>query len=504
VDQLVSNFLKELDNLARPWGASVTEDSSSAPAAEPGPEPRGVQSEEFPNAADDGVLPIESDAVAEDLDRQLARVLEDLEREQAKVIPLPIKETARAEAVRPNLPEIAVPIAPAPDLRPKARTEASTETRALLPRKTNATREEVGPAVAVEEEPIYARRMQPRLRAGRLRNLNWALACVALLVGIALIWRFWFSQPAAVELRKVELPPAATAPSAVDTAASSADPLAPSEGSDRNSTSSAQSAADDQLPNPAGRPAATQARSRTQRPMPAAEPEPGVAPSQRNGGTSVQSPSSSRVPPASAQTKSAEANRLASDSSGRLPANQTTSDQTARAVANPAPTPPSVLPSSPANPANTDAANTAVSSPVASTAPPTISNMNPPPAADRPASNPSPVPSTIPSVSAGAVDPARGGGLSPVRATPIPAVAVAKIVPKYPVLARNMRIGGKIEVDADVDEQGRVTRAQAVSGPLQLRFAAETALKQWRFTPAKLNGTNVKSTVRIDVVFNPE
>lgn len=82
-----------------------------------------------------------------------------------------------------------------------------------------------------------------------------------------------------------------------------------------------------------------------------------------------------------------------------------------------------------------------------------------------------------------------------------PPVAVSKVTPEYPALARRSKITGAVEVEVQVDEQGKVVKATALSGPVLLRAAAEDALKRWLFKPAVRNGVNVRGVVRISVVF---
>jgi TonB family protein len=82
-----------------------------------------------------------------------------------------------------------------------------------------------------------------------------------------------------------------------------------------------------------------------------------------------------------------------------------------------------------------------------------------------------------------------------------PAVPLNRVSPQYPATARRIQEKGKVELTVEVDEQGNVTRAKAISGPLVLRPAAEEALMQWRFKPATLRGANIKSEVTISVEF---
>ena len=95
------------------------------------------------------------------------------------------------------------------------------------------------------------------------------------------------------------------------------------------------------------------------------------------------------------------------------------------------------------------------------------------------------------------------GGSAPLPGAISPAVAIQKVTPRYPTEAKRLGVKGAVELDADVDTDGKVVRALAVSGPLLLRSAAEEALLKWRFKPAQRGGIKLKSTARVSVVFNP-
>jgi outer membrane biosynthesis protein TonB len=58
-----------------------------------------------------------------------------------------------------------------------------------------------------------------------------------------------------------------------------------------------------------------------------------------------------------------------------------------------------------------------------------------------------------------------------------------------------------VVVIVEVDDQGNVVKASAVSGPKVLRAAAEAALLKWRFKPAVQNGVNVSSRVSVGILF---
>ncbi len=84
-------------------------------------------------------------------------------------------------------------------------------------------------------------------------------------------------------------------------------------------------------------------------------------------------------------------------------------------------------------------------------------------------------------------------------------VAIKKMMPPYPKAARSLGIDGPVEVDvsADLDDKGNVLHATALEGPEVFRSAAEKALMQWSFKPAADKGVNIRSTVRVTIVFKP-
>ena len=75
-------------------------------------------------------------------------------------------------------------------------------------------------------------------------------------------------------------------------------------------------------------------------------------------------------------------------------------------------------------------------------------------------------------------------------------VLVSKIIslpkPSYPIIAKQMRTEGAVNVQILVDESGKVVSAHAVSGNPVLVTAAEEAARRARFTPTMLNSQPVK------------
>jgi TonB family protein len=71
----------------------------------------------------------------------------------------------------------------------------------------------------------------------------------------------------------------------------------------------------------------------------------------------------------------------------------------------------------------------------------------------------------------------------------------SRVAPIYPEIARRMKIGGAVMVEATVDPEGRVNEVKAVSGNRMLTPAAEDAVRQWKFVSGP-------SSVRVKVEVN--
>ena len=92
----------------------------------------------------------------------------------------------------------------------------------------------------------------------------------------------------------------------------------------------------------------------------------------------------------------------------------------------------------------------------------------------------------------------------PVQPKPralLPPVLLTRFQPEYPALAQRQRIDGTVEVEVDVNEKGEAVRVKAVSGPILLRAAAESAVMKSKFRPALLDGVNTAGKTRISVGF---
>ena len=76
-----------------------------------------------------------------------------------------------------------------------------------------------------------------------------------------------------------------------------------------------------------------------------------------------------------------------------------------------------------------------------------------------------------------------------------------RVPPKYPVQALQMRLGGKVILEAVILEDGSVDGAKVLKGEPLLAQAALDAVQHWRYKPYELNGKPVKMTTTITVDF---
>jgi len=72
---------------------------------------------------------------------------------------------------------------------------------------------------------------------------------------------------------------------------------------------------------------------------------------------------------------------------------------------------------------------------------------------------------------------------------------------RYPEMAESLRLEGTVRVTCIIARDGTVHGPQALSGPAVLRDAATEAVKQWRFSPASLNGVPFEEPLTVDVKF---
>jgi protein TonB len=81
---------------------------------------------------------------------------------------------------------------------------------------------------------------------------------------------------------------------------------------------------------------------------------------------------------------------------------------------------------------------------------------------------------------------------------------ISSVLPIFPKAASVRGDFGEVMVTATVNELGKVVSAKATSGPPTLREAAVTAVSQWKYQPAQLNGKPVTSQIVVRLMFNPK
>jgi len=91
--------------------------------------------------------------------------------------------------------------------------------------------------------------------------------------------------------------------------------------------------------------------------------------------------------------------------------------------------------------------------------------------------------------------------MKPVSGGVLNGKALSLPAPNYPESARRMHLGGLVEVEVVVDENGKVVAARALAGPASLRDVAVQAAYRARFSPTKLSGQPVKISGRINYNF---
>lgn len=75
------------------------------------------------------------------------------------------------------------------------------------------------------------------------------------------------------------------------------------------------------------------------------------------------------------------------------------------------------------------------------------------------------------------------------------------VAPIYPQIALSARVEGTVIIEAIIGEDGRVKQAHALRPAPLLEDAALTAVRQWVFTPTRLNGEPVPVVMTVTVTF---
>lgn len=75
------------------------------------------------------------------------------------------------------------------------------------------------------------------------------------------------------------------------------------------------------------------------------------------------------------------------------------------------------------------------------------------------------------------------------------------VAPEYPAIARQAHIEGTVVIDAIIGEDGRVQQATIRESKPLLDEAALRAVRQWEYTPTRLNGVPVAVIMTVEVHF---
>jgi protein TonB len=78
---------------------------------------------------------------------------------------------------------------------------------------------------------------------------------------------------------------------------------------------------------------------------------------------------------------------------------------------------------------------------------------------------------------------------------------VKDAMPVYPDIAMRARIGGMVILEATIDARGRVTNVRVLRSAPLLDQAAIDAVRQWEFTPTRLNGVAIPVVMTVTVHF---
>ena len=80
--------------------------------------------------------------------------------------------------------------------------------------------------------------------------------------------------------------------------------------------------------------------------------------------------------------------------------------------------------------------------------------------------------------------------------------AIEKPSPEYPLVARQLKVVGKVTLEAVVAGDGHVAEVRILTGnPILTKSAAE-ALKKWRFKPFEADGKPVEALASLSFEFD--
>jgi len=90
---------------------------------------------------------------------------------------------------------------------------------------------------------------------------------------------------------------------------------------------------------------------------------------------------------------------------------------------------------------------------------------------------------------------------APISGGAVEAVLIQKVSPSYPAQARLQGITGSVVLDATISADGSVRKIKVISGPPLLASSAAAAVREWKYTPAILNGKPIETQQRVTLNF---
>ncbi|MGB6194159.1 MAG: energy transducer TonB [Terracidiphilus sp.] len=75
-------------------------------------------------------------------------------------------------------------------------------------------------------------------------------------------------------------------------------------------------------------------------------------------------------------------------------------------------------------------------------------------------------------------------GIAAIACPAEPRAVKQRVAPVYPEVARRLKVGGVVKLEATVDPAGKVKDVRTLSGARILSVAAEDAVARWKFAPA--------------------
>ena len=83
-------------------------------------------------------------------------------------------------------------------------------------------------------------------------------------------------------------------------------------------------------------------------------------------------------------------------------------------------------------------------------------------------------------------------------------IKIRDVSPVYPAIAQSAHVEGWVILEAVIDERGRVSETRVLKHVPLLDEAAETAVRQWVYSPTLLNGQPIPVVMTVTVQFRLE